>query len=423
MEKKKIYYTYPRRKWDNDIVNSQFEHFDFGPKADIRHDQDTITEKVTLKQKLKKYKFMRKLGTYKFRYQLFKNNYVHKYKINEIKNYDGAVLSQLFLKDSDKCKIPYMVYIENSHSIFAYDYEKYENLKYRNIMINEIKKCVNDENFKGFIFYSERSKEGFYKYFNDIVPYEFKFQSVIYPFVKDNILIDKMFIKERAEDLKNKSINLLYISSMFSLKGGCEIIESYLELKRKYDVTLTMVTNPNTIPNKYLDYINEDPSIHIFNNNLDNNELHNLYKSSHILLHPTFMDSTAIVIMEALKSGLPVIATDTYAIPEYIQHGENGFLIENPIKYWDEDMKPNYPLDFFGSVNTANYIDKYKSNTLYKYIINDLTRYVSEIVEDYELYSMNAYELSMTSSYTENETLRRWNEVGSKLIDGKKTNI
>jgi glycosyltransferase involved in cell wall biosynthesis len=42
---------------------------------------------------------------------------------------------------------------------------------------------------------------------------------------------------------------------------------------------------------------------------------------------PTFHDTFGYVALEALAGGTPVIATDTCALPEVVEHGRNGYLI------------------------------------------------------------------------------------------------
>jgi glycosyltransferase involved in cell wall biosynthesis len=52
------------------------------------------------------------------------------------------------------------------------------------------------------------------------------------------------------------------------------------------------------------------------------------YASMDILVHPAFPpEALSIVVLEALNSGVPIIATKTGGIPEMVQDGFNGLLV------------------------------------------------------------------------------------------------
>jgi glycosyltransferase involved in cell wall biosynthesis len=50
--------------------------------------------------------------------------------------------------------------------------------------------------------------------------------------------------------------------------------------------------------------------------------------SSDMLVLPSFREGTPLVIIEAMASGLPVVATNVAGIPEQVESGTNGFLVE-----------------------------------------------------------------------------------------------
>ena len=49
-----------------------------------------------------------------------------------------------------------------------------------------------------------------------------------------------------------------------------------------------------------------------------------------VMLHPAYMESGGIVLIEALVAGLPVIATDVCGFAHYVQDSGGGVLIESP---------------------------------------------------------------------------------------------
>lgn len=54
-----------------------------------------------------------------------------------------------------------------------------------------------------------------------------------------------------------------------------------------------------------------------------------VFQSSDILVLPSYVEGQPLVILEALSVGMPVVSTDVGAIPDTIQDGKNGFII-NP---------------------------------------------------------------------------------------------
>ncbi|GAC1633582.1 MAG: glycosyltransferase family 4 protein [Ktedonobacteraceae bacterium] len=53
-----------------------------------------------------------------------------------------------------------------------------------------------------------------------------------------------------------------------------------------------------------------------------------LRRSSALFVIPSEADLQSLATMEAMACGLPVIAANSYALPELVHHGENGFLFQ-----------------------------------------------------------------------------------------------
>ncbi|QBD81057.1 glycosyltransferase family 4 protein [Ktedonosporobacter rubrisoli] len=57
-------------------------------------------------------------------------------------------------------------------------------------------------------------------------------------------------------------------------------------------------------------------------------ELLKLRRSANLFVIPSEADLQSLATMEAMACGLPVIAANSYALPELVHHGENGFLFQ-----------------------------------------------------------------------------------------------
>jgi len=61
---------------------------------------------------------------------------------------------------------------------------------------------------------------------------------------------------------------------------------------------------------------------------IDNSELPGRYAQADVFVLPSFCEGMPTVIMEAMSSGLPIIATNVGGIPEMIDSGVEGILVE-----------------------------------------------------------------------------------------------
>ena len=56
------------------------------------------------------------------------------------------------------------------------------------------------------------------------------------------------------------------------------------------------------------------------------NDIPNLLTAADIFLFPSYQEGLPFAVLEAMVSGLPIIASDTGGIPEMISHKQNGLL-------------------------------------------------------------------------------------------------
>jgi glycosyltransferase involved in cell wall biosynthesis len=56
--------------------------------------------------------------------------------------------------------------------------------------------------------------------------------------------------------------------------------------------------------------------------------MRNVFPTANVLLLPSKAEGFGMAIVEAMSHGVPTIAVDSWAMPEIIRHGENGFLIQ-----------------------------------------------------------------------------------------------
>lgn len=71
------------------------------------------------------------------------------------------------------------------------------------------------------------------------------------------------------------------------------------------------------------------PYATFYGNIKDRNKMENIYRNADVLLLTSAYEGLPIAVMEMMAHGKVVVSTAVDGIPDYITHGENGFLLKN----------------------------------------------------------------------------------------------
>ena len=118
----------------------------------------------------------------------------------------------------------------------------------------------------------------------------------------------------------------LFVGKVWDLKNGDLVVEAFRQLCKAYpDRKLQLyVAGPEARPAS----IGNDESI-VFLGRLSYEELIHYYNLCDYFVMPSRHDAYGLVFVEALCFGLPCIGKNICAMPEFIQHGKNGWLLEH----------------------------------------------------------------------------------------------
>ena len=133
--------------------------------------------------------------------------------------------------------------------------------------------------------------------------------------IPPGIDLDQFSVGDRNHELPR----ILFVGGDFARKGGEMLLEVF---RRRFRgrAELVLVTKAD---------VHDEPGVHVHRDVQANSEtLRNLYRTSDIFALPTRADCYSLVCMEALAAGLPIVATRVGGIPDMIQEGETGHLID-----------------------------------------------------------------------------------------------
>jgi glycosyltransferase involved in cell wall biosynthesis len=112
---------------------------------------------------------------------------------------------------------------------------------------------------------------------------------------------------------------ILYVGIDWKRKGGPELVDAFQKILVQHpDATLTI--------------IGADPKIDLPNctvlGRIPPEEVAQYYEKATIFCMPTHLEPFGIAFLEAMQARLPIIGTRVGAIPDFVQDGWNGYLVE-----------------------------------------------------------------------------------------------
>ncbi len=122
-----------------------------------------------------------------------------------------------------------------------------------------------------------------------------------------------------AGDRNHELPRLLFVGGDFERKGGALLLDVFRRRLRGR-AELILVTR---------DEVQIEPGVQVHRNlQANSQQLRDLFATSDVFVLPTFADCFSLVIMEALASGMPVVATRVGGIPDMVVEGKTGHLLE-----------------------------------------------------------------------------------------------
>lgn len=149
-----------------------------------------------------------------------------------------------------------------------------------------------------------------------------------------NVIFIPFFIDNQKyqynKNKKNKN-NLLYVGSLIDIKGLKYLIKSMPVVLEKFPEARLHIVGEGSSRKEYERVVKNlgiGKNI-IFHGKAPNNKVHEFYQNANIVLVPSVcIDQYPLVGLEAMASGVPVIGSNIGGIPEWLEDGRTGLLVE-----------------------------------------------------------------------------------------------
>jgi glycosyltransferase involved in cell wall biosynthesis len=160
---------------------------------------------------------------------------------------------------------------------------------------------------RGFVAWSSWVKQSF------VDDYGCREQDVAV--ISPGIDVEQFTDAERSNELPR----ILFVGADFVRKGGDQLLRVFRE-RLRHKAELVLVTHAP---------VAEEPGVTVHRTIAPNSRaLIELYRSADIFALPTRADCYSMACMEALASGLPIVATRVGGIPDIVRDGETGHLLD-----------------------------------------------------------------------------------------------
>jgi glycosyltransferase involved in cell wall biosynthesis len=127
-------------------------------------------------------------------------------------------------------------------------------------------------------------------------------------------------------------IAILSVGRLYARKGLFTLIESMPAVVRTFPRVKFIISGKGQ-SNEMKKLVNHATRLGvkdniIFTGYFPDSKLPKLYQAADVFAFSTFYENLPFAVLEALSSGLPVVTTNVGGIPEMIERGKNGFLVQ-----------------------------------------------------------------------------------------------
>lgn len=132
------------------------------------------------------------------------------------------------------------------------------------------------------------------------------------------------------KDDKSEGARLLFVGRLHGVKGLSSLLKAFSTITEQYPEARLTLIGKGPSKDKLVELSDRlDISDQIeFTGEIEHSELPKYYQEGDIFILPSLSEGLSNVLMEAMSSGLPIVATDVGGNPELVKHNKGGYLVE-----------------------------------------------------------------------------------------------
>lgn len=196
----------------------------------------------------------------------------------------------------------------------------------RALRVAYLRKLYARDNCKQLVFWSRAGRDTLTNYGRLRDSKVLKKSVVVYPAVRQ--------MPDNARPASDV-VNILF-SGTFFIKGGVNVVDAFERLQESFpSVRLRLCCDPqidfrtadSSLRESMLARIRSNPAITL--GRVKRQEMINeILPQTDIFVLPSYGDAFGFAVLEAMAWGIPVIATNFFAIPEMVDHRKTGLLVD-----------------------------------------------------------------------------------------------
>jgi glycosyltransferase involved in cell wall biosynthesis len=199
----------------------------------------------------------------------------------------------------------------------------------RSVRVRVIRHLLMRSNCKKVVFWSRAGLSTLESYGGlDSRDALFQKATVVYPAVRQ--------VPDDLVRFSDGDVTLLFSGDFFR-KGGVNVVDAFERATRLYpnlklilccDETIDFNSPNRRLREEYLRKVRSIDKIEFLGRVPRDYMIEHVLPKSDVYLLPTYAETFGMSVLEAMAFGIPVVATNHFAIPEMVTHGETGLLID-----------------------------------------------------------------------------------------------